>query len=82
MHTVREARIDFEDAVADEFILKQARIFVRHHLIVIALQNQRWHGDGFQILGLVGFGERFDALIVRFRAADHSLTPPVLDGAL
>ena len=55
VHPMWQSRIDLEGAVAEKLVLKQARIFIRHDLVVIALQNQGRDGDSLQIVGLVGF---------------------------
>ena len=47
-----------------------------------AIAKQRRARDRLQILGLVGFRESFDALVVRKRGANHALSPPVADDAL
>ena len=57
VHAVRIAGIDFQRAVPKQPVLKDRRVLVRHNLIIIALQHKYWHCNGFQILGLICFGE-------------------------
>jgi hypothetical protein len=38
--------------------LKKGCAFVRNHLIIVPLHDERWHVDALQILGEVRFRER------------------------
>jgi hypothetical protein len=55
---------------------------VGHDLVIFAVHDQNRHADALQVRGEVGLGERDDAVVVRLRAAHHSLPPPVVDDGL
>ncbi|CAG9194520.1 hypothetical protein BGLA2_1110064 [Burkholderia gladioli] len=81
-HAVREAGVGFQRAVLQQLDGLQRGVGDRHDLVVLAVQHQGRHRNRLQVLGLVGFREGLDALVMRLRAADHALAPPVLDHAL
>src|SRR5690606_14527507 len=76
-HAVRELLVDLERAVLEQLHRLERRVRDRHDLVVIAVQDERRHLDGLQVIGEVRLGERGDAVVVRFRAAHHCLPPPV-----
>lgn len=47
----------------------------RDDLIVVAMNDERWYVEPFQICGEVGFRERLDTVEFAFQAADHPLSP-------
>src|SRR6267142_2809574 len=51
-------------------------------LVVVAVQDEHGDVDRLQVLGEVGLREGLDAVVLRLRAAHHSLAPPVVDQAL
>ena len=49
-----------------------------HDLIIGPIQDKRRYLDFLQIVCKVGFREGFHTVLMRRGAADHALTPPVL----
>jgi hypothetical protein len=76
-HAVRVILVCFERAVLEELGGEWAGRLVRHDLVVLAVHDQNRHVDLFQILSEIGLRERNNPVVVRFRAAHHSLSPPV-----
>ena len=73
-----EARINFQLAVRQQLVLQDGRIFIGDHLVVISLHHQ--HRKVIDRSSrLVGLSENAHAFIMGFGAADHPLSPPVLD---
>ena len=68
-------------AVLEQLGRQRSRVGKGNNLVVRAVHNECRDVDHLQILREVGFGERFDAFIVRLGAAHHTLSPPVLDHA-
>ena len=46
------------------------------------MHDEDRNSDRLQIFGEIGLGKSLDALILRLGAAHHTLTPPIVDGAL
>ncbi|CCV10192.1 hypothetical protein MESS4_120313 [Mesorhizobium sp. STM 4661] len=78
-HAMRETRIGLQRAVRQQLDRLQSRGGDRNDLVVLTVQHQRRHGDRLEVLGLVGFREGLDAVVVRLGATHHALPPPVLD---
>jgi len=70
--TVRCARVNFEDRVRDQFFAALSRGVDRHDLIVVAVNDQRGHGDFAEVCGLVGLGEDRHAVILVLQTALHA----------
>lgn len=45
-------------------MLFESGIFVWDDLVVVVLEDENWYCDGFEVFGLVGFGECFDVFVV------------------
>src|SRR5256714_13997150 len=81
-HAVRELLVDLQGALPKELRGERRGIRDRDDLVIVAVHDEGRHVDDFQVLGEVGFRERSDAVVVRFRTAHHALAPPVLDHGL
>src|SRR6266850_3781545 len=79
---VRRAGIDLELRLGRELDGGVGRGADRHDLIVVAVDDQRRHGELPEIVGLVGLGERFDAVERVLEAGLHSLEPERIAQAL
>jgi hypothetical protein len=55
---------------------------IGHDLVIVAMHHEDRHRDLLQVLGKIGLRKRDDAIVVRLRAAHHTLAPPVPDYAL
>src|SRR5260370_15840245 len=80
--TVRGALVELQDRALDELVLEQARVFVRHDLLVGPLDDEGRDVGLLQVLGLIGFGERLDAEVCAGEAHHLALPPEGLDNAL
>src|SRR5215471_7900864 len=80
-HAMGEMVIDLEGALLEQLCGQRSMVCDWHDLIVVAMHHERRHIDALQILGEVGLREGFDALVVRFGAARHALSPPILNDA-
>src|SRR5262245_23871529 len=58
------------------------RVLDRNNLIVLTVEHQGWHIEFLQILGLIGFGKRFDALVGIFEAGLHAPKPELIERTL
>src|ERR1044072_6057732 len=54
----------------------------RHDLVILAVHNERWHIDLFEVLGEVGFGECLDALVGVLEPGLHAPRPELIKNAL
>src|SRR5438034_4100640 len=81
-HPMRKALIGFQSAILEQLCRQRRRIGIRHDLIVIAMHHQHRYGDLLQVFGEVRLGKGYDAIIMRFCASHHTLTPPIPDYAL
>ena len=77
-----ETFVGFQRPFLEQLRRQRTSVGVRNDLIVVAVHDQDRHGDLLQIRGEVGLGEGNDAVVMRFRAAHHALTPPILDDRL
>jgi hypothetical protein len=55
------ALVDFQGGAPDELGLERAGVGERHDLIVVALDDERWHIELLQVVRLVGLRECLDA---------------------
>lgn len=62
---MREALVDFRDAVLQKLSLKFRCILVGHDLVIITVDDQRRHGDGLEVVGLLGLRAGLDTIIMR-----------------
>lgn len=63
-HAVRVPLVDPDLGVREEFVLLDGCVLEGNDLVVVALEDEDRDRDGLEIFGLVGVGERFDALVV------------------
>src|SRR5712692_5310681 len=81
-HTVRRPRIDLQRGTLDELGLEQAGVGERHDLVGVALQDERRYVELLQVLGLICFRERLDAVVRTLDGDLHSLEPERVPNAL
>src|SRR4029079_8255202 len=79
---MRKLLVDLQRTLLEEFRGNQRGISDRDDLVVVAMHNERWYVDDFEVLCKVGLREGLDAIVLRFRPAHHGLAPPVLDDGL
>ena len=79
---MREARVDFQRAVFQQFGGQYPGIFMGDDLVVVTVHDQNGDLDALQVFGEIGLGKRHDPVIVRLGTAHHALPPPVQDDAL
>src|SRR6266851_10387782 len=72
---VRGALVELQDRALDELVLEQARVSVRHDLVVGPLHDERRYVELLQVLGLIGLGERLDAEVGAGEANHLALQP-------
>src|ERR1700722_18225985 len=78
---MRETRIHLKRRILHKLCRLQGRGAYRHDLIVIAMKNESWHVELFEIFGEVRLGEGLDAVVARLHPAHHSLEPPFFPNA-
>src|SRR5258707_15826402 len=81
-HTVRRSGIDLQRSARDELGLEQAGVGERHDLVGVALQDERRYVELLQVLGLICFRERLDAVVRTLDGGLHSLEPERVPNAL
>ena len=60
--TVRGTRVDLQGRVLDEFDRSESRGADGHDLVVVAMNDQCWHVDFFEIIGEIRLGKRLNAI--------------------
>jgi len=80
-HAMWKARVCFQGALLEQSCRQGRRIGIGHDLVVIAMHHQDRHINLFKVFREVSLGESDDAVVMRFGAAHHALTPPVPDHA-
>src|ERR1019366_461480 len=76
------ACIDLQSRVLDEFRRGKRSGANRYDLIVIAVNDQRWHVEFLEVFGEVRLRECLDALKRVLMAGLHTLEPKPVDHAL
>src|ERR1039457_2461946 len=76
------ACIDLQSRVLDEFRRGKRSGANRYDLIVIAVNDQRWHVKFLEVICEVRLGERLDAVERVPMAGLHTLKPEPVDHAL
>ena len=80
--TMRATRIDLQGPVLDEFGRSVSRGADRHDLVVVAVDDEGWHVELFQVLSEVRLGKRLDAVELVLETALHALKPERVADAL
>src|SRR5260370_1675699 len=80
-HPMRKAGIDFQRRNFHELRGQKRRSSDGNDLVVITMENQCRNINLLEIVTEVGLRERFDAVIVSFDSAGHSLQPEMLPNA-
>src|ERR1700733_16040397 len=81
-HAVGKALVGDQCSVLQQLCREWSGIGIRHNLVVIAVHYQNRHSDLLQIFSEVSLGEGDNAVIMRFGAAHHALSPPIPDHRL
>jgi hypothetical protein len=80
--SVRCAWIDFQSCILHQLCGGDRSSTNRHDLVIIAMQNQGWHIELFEVFSEVRFGECLDAVEGVLVSRLHSLEPePIVGGA-
>src|SRR5690242_3345752 len=62
-HAMRELLVNLQGTLLEEFRGEQRGISDRDDLVVVAMHNERWYVDDFQILGKIGLRKSPDAIV-------------------
>src|SRR6202048_2762115 len=73
--TMWGALVDLQSCALDELGLELAGIGEWHDLVVVALNDERWHVELLQVLGLIRLRERLNAEVCGREARHHALQP-------
>src|ERR1035437_2066504 len=76
------ASIDLQSRVFDEFGRGKSRGADRYDLVVVTVNDKRWHVEFLEVFGEVRLGERLDAVKRVLVAGLHTLEPKPVDHAL
>src|SRR5262245_2053539 len=79
---VRRARIVYLLGALDQPGRFLCGVLDRDDLVVLAVQDQGWHVESLQVLGLVRFGKRLDTFVGVLEAGLHAPEPELIERAL
>src|SRR2546430_2384378 len=74
-HAVRRALVDLQLRVLDQLGGEQGRGADGHDLVVVAVQDQRWHIELLEIFCEIRLGKRLDAKVGGRETGHHPLEP-------